>query len=131
MPRRSEPIRLARPRRTIGLADSGSGPMLTGKGRTSVMMKSSDIQAASANSGKKTMDWLVGKVAQKSRFMRRWELQLKSPEMLAALAALAAYWSHDPIVQEILNLAIKSNDPELRKALGAQRVTGKFKAITE
>ena len=30
MPRRSEPIRLARPRRTIGLADRGSGPGKTG-----------------------------------------------------------------------------------------------------
>jgi len=51
--------------------------------------------------------------------------------MLAALGALASYWNHDPIVQEILNLAIKSNDAEMKKAMGAQRVTGKFKAITE
>jgi hypothetical protein len=51
--------------------------------------------------------------------------------MLAALSALAAYWSHDPSVQEIVNMAIKSNDPDMRKAMGAQRVTGKFKAITD
>ena len=117
--------------RVIAAADSGTGPMLQGKGRTSVMMRSSDVQQAQANAGKKTMDWLIGKVAQKSRFLRKWELNPKSPEMLAALSALAAYWNHDALVQEIVNLAIKSNDPELRKALGAQRVTGKFKAITE
>ena len=51
--------------------------------------------------------------------------------MLAALGALAAYWTMDPIVQEILNICIKSGDAELKKALGSQRVTGKFKAITE
>jgi len=105
--------------------------MLSGKGRTSVMMKSADIQAASADGGKKTMEWLVNKVAQKSRFLRKWQLQPKSPEMLAALGALASYWNQHPDVQEIVNLAIKTKDPELKNAMGAQRVTGKFKAITD
>lgn len=120
--------------RVLAAADSGVGPVLTGKGRTSQMMRAVTADAtpaATAAVSKKTMEWLIGKVGQKSRFLRKWELQPKSPEMLAALAALAAYWAQDPVVQEILNLAIKSNDPELRKALGAQRVTGKFKAITE
>jgi hypothetical protein len=117
--------------RVIAAADSGAAPMLGGKGRTSVMMKAADVQAAVAGGGKKTMDWLMNKVAQRSRFLRRLELQSKSPEMLAALGALAAYWNHVPEVQEILNLAIKSNDAELKKAMGAQRVTGKFKAFTD
>ena len=116
--------------RVIAGTDSGAAPTLSGKGRTSVMMKSSDVQAATAAGGKKAMDWLLTKVAQRSRFLRRWQLQPKSPEMLAALGALAAYWNHVPEVQEILNLAIKANDPELKKAMGAQRVTGKFKAVT-
>jgi hypothetical protein len=117
--------------RVLAAADSGAGPMLTGRGRTSVMMKAADVQAAAANSGKKTMDWLVHKVVQRSRFLRKLELQPKSPEMLAALSALAAYWNQVPEVQEILNLAIKANDPELKKAMGAQRVTGRFKAMTD
>jgi ABC-type Fe3+ transport system substrate-binding protein len=97
------------------------------------MMKTIDMKdaAAAAAAGKKTLDWLVSKAAQRSRFLRKWQLQPKSPEMLAALGVLAAYWSQDPDVQEIVNLAIKSNDPELKKALGAQRVTGRFKAITD
>jgi len=117
--------------RVLAANDSGAAPSLKGKGRTSVMMKAADVQAAQADSGKKTMDWLIGKVAQRSRFIRRWQLQPKSPEMLASLGALAAYWTMDPTVQEILNLCIKSGDAELKKALGAQRVTGKFKAITD
>lgn len=117
--------------RVLAAADSGAVPMLSGKGRTSVMMKSSDIQAAAADGGRKTMEWLVNKVAQRSRFLRKWQLQPKSPEMLAALGALASYWNQHPDVQEIVNLAIKTRDPELKKAMGAQRVTGKFKAFTD
>jgi hypothetical protein len=120
--------------RILAAADSGAGPMLQGKGRTSVMLKAVDIDknpAATAAAGKKTFDWLVGKVAHRSRFRRKLQLEDKSPEMLAALGALAAYWGSDPDVQEIIQLVLKSGDPELKKALGAQRVTGKFKAITD
>ena len=117
--------------RVLAAADSGAVPMLSGKGRTSVMMKSADIQAASADGGKKTMEWLVNKVAHKSRFLRKWQLQPKSPEMLAALGALSSYWNQHPDVQEIVNMAIKTKDPEFKNAMGAQRVTGKFKAFTD
>jgi hypothetical protein len=118
--------------RVLAAADSGAVPMLSGKGRTSVMMKSSDVSAAAAaDGGRKTMEWLVNKVAQKSRFLRKWQLQPKSPEMLAALGALANYWNQHPDVQEIVSLAIKTRDPELKNAMGAQRVTGKFKAIVD
>jgi hypothetical protein len=51
--------------------------------------------------------------------------------MLAALSALASYWGQDPDVQEVVQLILKGNDPELKKALGAQRVTGRFKAIAD
>jgi hypothetical protein len=116
--------------RVLAAADSGAAPMLSGRGRTSQMLRAMDVQSASGNAGKKTFDWLVGKVASKSIF-GKWKLQQKSPEMLAALGALSAYWNHDPDVQELVAMAVKSNDPEIRKALSAGRVTGKFKAITE
>lgn len=120
--------------RVIAAADSGVGPAITGKGRTSTIMRAVTADAtpaATAAASKKTMEWLISKVAKQSRFLKKWELQPKSPEMLAALGALAAYWTQDPTVQEILNLCIKSGDAELKKALGSQRVTGKFKAITD
>jgi hypothetical protein len=118
--------------RIIAAADSGAGPMLSGQGRTSTVMRAvtaDTTPAATAAASKKTMEWLIGRVAKQSRFLKKWELQPKSPEMLAALGALAAYWTMDPTVQEILNLCVKSGDAELKKALGAQRVTGRFKAI--
>ena len=120
--------------RVLAATDSGVGPVLQGHGRVSQQMRAvtaDDNPAATAAKNKKTLDWLVSRVAKRSRFLRKWELQSKTPEMLAALGALAAYWQHDPDVQEIMSLAIKAGDPELKKALGAQRVTGRFKAITE
>jgi hypothetical protein len=120
--------------RILAAADSGAGPMLQGKGRTSMMMKAVTVDtnpAATAAAGKKTFDWLISRVASRSRFLRKWQLEDKGPEMLAALGALASYWGMDPDVQEIIQVVLKSGDPELKKALGAQRVTGKFKAITD
>ena len=120
--------------RILAATDSGAGPVLQGKGRTSQMMRAvtADVNpAATAAANRKTMEWLIGRVAKRSRFLRKWELMPKSTEMLAALGALAAYWTQDPDVQEILNAALKSNDPELKKAMGSQRVTGRFKAITD
>jgi hypothetical protein len=73
--------------RVLAAADSGVGPMLSGRGRTSALLRSSDVKAASAIVSKKTYDWLLGKVASKSIF-GKWKLQQKSPEMLAALGAL-------------------------------------------
>jgi hypothetical protein len=119
--------------RVLAQTDSGSGPMLTGRGRTSQMMRAmhaEDSPSAAATTSKKTLDWLMSRVAQKG-FFGRWKLKDKSPEMLAALSALAAYWNQVPEVQEIVALASKVSDGEVRKALGAQRATGKFKAITE
>src|SRR6185503_19498213 len=107
-------------------------PVLSGRGRTSQMMKAFDMKepAASANAGKKTLDWLIARVAEK-RFFGRWKLKPKSPEMLAALGAIASYWTQAPAAQEIIALAVKLNDPELKKAMGAQRVTGRFKAMAD
>ena len=122
--------------RVLAAADSGVGPMLQGRGRTSQIMRAVTADAnpaATAAASKKTMEWLISKTARQSRFLKKWELLPKSPEMLAALSALVAYWHHDPTVQEIVNLAIRATttDADIRKALGAQRVTGKFKAITD
>ena len=120
--------------RILAATDSGAGPMLQGKGRTSQMMRAvsaDENPAETAAKHKKTLDWLISRVARKSRFRRKWELLPRSPEMLAALGALAAYWQQDPDVQEIISVAIKTGDAEIKKALGAQRVTGRFKAVTD
>ncbi|HYC49703.1 MAG TPA: hypothetical protein VEB19_01215 [Gemmatimonadaceae bacterium] len=119
--------------RVLAQADSGASRVMSGSGRTSQMMRAMHLDsnpAADATAGKKTLDWLVSRVAQKG-FFGRWKLRDKSPEMLAALSALSAYWNQLPEVQEIIALATRQNDPELRKAMSAQRVTQKMRAITD
>jgi hypothetical protein len=53
---------------------------------------------------------------------RRWlgrRLAPKSPELLAALDALSAYWADDPAAAEVLAQAREHSDPEIRAAAGA------------
>ncbi len=117
--------------RVLAAADSVTTPVLAGRGRTSGMLRALDIKssATDAVAVNKTLAWLIGKVATRSRFLRRWHLQPKSPEMLASLGALSAYWNTEPVVQEILQLAVRAGDPDLRKAMGSSRVTGRFTPI--
>jgi hypothetical protein len=45
----------------------------------------------------------------------------KSPEMLAALGALATSWREDAEVMLVLDQALKSRDPEVRNAATPRR----------
>ena len=45
-----------------------------------------------------------------------WRLEPKSPVMLAAVSALARYWSAHPQVQSMLEVAREHDDPEIRLA---------------
>jgi hypothetical protein len=50
---------------------------------------------------------------------RRWlgrRLASKSPELLAAVAGLASYWSDHPMATEMLSHALQHSDPEIRAA---------------
>ncbi len=54
-----------------------------------------------------------------ARHRRSWfgrRLAPKSPEMVAAVAGLASYWSTDPQASEVLAHAIRHSDPEIRSA---------------
>jgi hypothetical protein len=57
-----------------------------------------------------------------ARQRRRWfgrRLPPKSPELLAALSALAVYWKDDPRASEVLAHALRHSDPEIRAAARA------------
>jgi HEAT repeat protein len=54
-------------------------------------------------------------------FFGRRKLRPKSPEMLAALAALAAGWSGDRRVGPLLSSAGRSDDPDIRATVGGAR----------
>jgi hypothetical protein len=46
--------------------------------------------------------------------------------MLAALAGLAAFWSEEPSVVPVLELASRSNDPEIKAVVTTRRGTGRL-----
>ena len=57
------------------------------------------------------------------KFRRRWfrpSLAPKSPDLLAALAGLAAHWSEDPAVKDVLAYARWHTDRQIRAAVAAR-----------
>ena len=71
------------------------------------------IRALAGHRSMETLNWLLARVAGKQVLMFRRTLASKSPEMLAALAGLAAHWSTEPAAKEVLSQASKSSDPEI------------------
>jgi hypothetical protein len=58
-------------------------------------------------------------LVRKFRFFPR-RIAAKSPEILAAIAGLAAHWSSEPRAAEVLQRARRHRDPEIRAAAGAE-----------
>jgi hypothetical protein len=57
----------------------------------------------------------------KKTLLGRRRLAPRSPELLAALAGLAAHWQSDPRARTVLALAQRSGDPEVRAAAEGKR----------
>ena len=74
------------------------------------------IRAVASHRSMETLNWLLSRVAGGKRFLFRRSLASKSPEMLAALAGLAAHWSNEPAAREVLAQAAKHSDPEISDA---------------
>jgi hypothetical protein len=55
-------------------------------------------------------------LALKRRFWLRRRLAPKSPELLAAVAALASFWPHEPVAAAVLDRALHHSDPDVRAA---------------
>ena len=75
------------------------------------------IRALSSYRSPDTVAFLVARATGRKRFLRRRALASKSPELLAALAGLAAHWRDDPAAQQVLDLAARSSDAELSDAV--------------
>jgi hypothetical protein len=71
------------------------------------------------------LEWLIKRTMGKKRFFRA-RLAEKSPEMLAALAGLAAYWSQSPEAAPVLELAGNSSDPEIKTVVSTRRGAGRL-----
>ena len=122
---------------TTGLADADErvvrlalGAAMQGctAGQAAVLMSRADdpvlsadlralgIRALASHRSAETLNWLLNRVAGKKVLMFKRSLASKSPEMLAALAGLAAHWSSEPAAKETLSLASKHSDPEISDA---------------
>jgi hypothetical protein len=63
------------------------------------------------------LEWLLGFTAAPKRLFGGLRLAPKSPELLAALTSLAMHWNSDPRAAEVLAIAAKSDDGEIRQAI--------------
>jgi hypothetical protein len=75
------------------------------------------VRIAAASGVPGIVDWLVSLVAGKRRILGGVGLAAKSPEMLAALSALAERWRGDRAAEPVLEAARSSADAELRQAV--------------
>ena len=73
------------------------------------------VRAVARHSGPQALDRLLQLSGARRNFFG-WRLEPKSPVMLAAVSALARYWSAHPQVQSMLEVAREHDDPEIRLA---------------
>ena len=78
------------------------------------------IKAVATLRTRETLDWLIGRVVTKSKFFGRPRLAEMTPESAAALTAIVAVWRSDPAAAQVLDLAAKSRDPQVRAAVKGQ-----------
>jgi hypothetical protein len=57
-------------------------------------------------------------VRERGGLFRRWRLRHKGPVMLSALGVLARRWATHRPVLAVLQLASRSNDPDVRRTVG-------------
>jgi hypothetical protein len=75
------------------------------------------IRALSSSKSPDTVAFLVRRSLGRKKFLRKRSLASTSPEMLAALAGLAAHWRDDSHAQQVLALAAASSDSEIADAV--------------
>jgi hypothetical protein len=88
------------------------------KGDLDSQLRTMGIRIVARHRTPATLKWLLGFVVNEARWPRRPRLRPATPEMLAALSAIAALWRDDPDAAAALTLAEKSKDPEVRAKLG-------------
>lgn len=75
------------------------------------------VRAIGAVRAPTTLPFLLARAMGRQGILRRGRLAPKSPEMLGALTALAQHWGRHPDAEPVLDLAQKSDDPEIQAAV--------------
>jgi hypothetical protein len=90
-----------------------------GEGHRSAELRGLAVRVLARATGPEALPRLVG-LAGERRLFRGWRLAAKSPIVLAALGALAQYWSAHPQAESLLALARNHPDPDVRLAVQAR-----------
>jgi hypothetical protein len=99
-------------------------------GELDAALRALAIRAVAGRRDASVLPWLQAHVQRRTKWLRRLTLRDRSPEMLAALSALSAFWRESPETADTLSLAMKSKDAEIRQAVASPRVTGAMRAVT-
>lgn len=83
-------------------------------------VRAAGIRAAATQPDEETLVWILRRTFVGGSFLRRTRLAPASPELLASLTALAAYWSADPRAAAAIALARASVSPSIRAAVHAR-----------
>lgn len=87
------------------------------RGELDPALRAMAIRVAATVHTPETLQWLIARAATRTKLLRRYRLLPTSPEMLAALASIAAGWATDPLGAPLVTLAAKSADANVRGAV--------------
>ncbi|HXN76204.1 MAG TPA: hypothetical protein VN876_06190, partial [Gemmatimonadaceae bacterium] len=84
------------------------------RGELDSQLRTMGIRIVAQQRTPETLAWLLSCVVTEGHWPRRPKLRPSSPEMLAALSVIAAYWASDPAAETAITLAERSRDSEVR-----------------
>jgi hypothetical protein len=84
------------------------------RGELDSQLRTMGIRIVAQQRTPQTLAWLLSYVVTVAHWPRRSRLRPSTPEMLAALSVIAAYWGNDPAAETVITLAEQSKDLEVR-----------------
>jgi hypothetical protein len=84
------------------------------RGELDSQLRTMGIRIVAQQRTPETLAWLLSYVVTEAHWPRKPKLRQSTPEMLAALSVIAAYWGNDPAAATVITLAERSRDPEVR-----------------
>ena len=83
-------------------------------------VRAAGIRAVASRLDQETLDWILARTLVTGGLLRRTRLAPTSPELLAALGALASNWPNDPRASTAIALARQSGSASVRAAVHAR-----------
>ena len=84
------------------------------RGELDSQLRTMGIRIVAQQRTPETLGWLLSYVVTEAHWSRKPKLRPSTPEMLAALSVIVAYWGNDPAAAPVITLAERSRDPEVR-----------------